>query len=63
MLLCAVLFLGERPDRWTVIGAVIALLGVIAIFALRAREMGLTFGKGELQTVAAAAALAGSRAS
>lgn len=60
MLLFAVLFFGKRSDRWTAIGAVVALIGVMTIFGLRAREMGLTFGKGEWQTVAAAAALAGS---
>ena len=52
-LLLAVVILGERPSPWTIAGAVIALAGAFASFALGSGDFTIEFGTGEWQVVAA----------
>ena len=52
-LLLAVLILGERPSPWTIAGALVALAGAFASFALESGNFSIAFGTGEWQVVAA----------
>ena len=52
------LMLGERPDRWTLLGAGLSLVGVIVMLALQAASEGVMFGRGEVYAAIAAAVLA-----
>ncbi len=52
------LFLGERPDRWTLMGAGNSFLGVVVMLVLQAQTAGVMFGRGEIYVAIAAVVLA-----
>ena len=52
------LVLGERPDRWTLLGAAISFAGVVLMLALQAASAGVMFGRGEIYAAIAALVLA-----
>lgn len=57
-LVLSILVLGERPSPWTFAGAVIALAGAFATFAIESGGFAIQFGRGEWQVVAASVASA-----
>ena len=54
------LLLGERPDRWTLLGAAISFAGVVLMLALQAGSAGVMFGRGEVLAAIGAVVLAAS---
>ena len=52
------LILGERPDRWTLLGAGLSFAGVVVMLVLQAQTAGVTFGRGEAYVAIAAIVLA-----
>ena len=55
LLALSAFLLGERADKWTTIGAAIALAGVGVAFFLESMSAGLSIGKGELLAALGAA--------
>lgn len=54
----SVLLLGERPDRWTLLGAGLSFAGVVVMLVLQATTAGIMFGRGEAYAAIAAVVLA-----
>ncbi len=54
------LLLGERPDRWTLLGAAVSFTGVAVMLALQSSVSGVMFGRGEVYAALGALILAGS---
>lgn len=54
------LLLGERPDRWTLLGAAVSFVGVVVMLALQSSMSGVMFGRGEVYAALGALILAGS---
>ncbi len=59
LLVLSVLFLGEKVDRWTVLGSALSLFGVgLIVWLDRAPGEGFMLGRGELYAASGAAVLA-----
>jgi len=56
----SMLLLGDRADKWTLIGLTLSVVGVVVTLILQSPDGGLMLGKGELMAAGGAAVLAAS---